>query len=140
MLESMAYDKKFWSYDPECRSITQNTEFLLLPLRSKLVSVTVPYFRPCFPCYIHKTVITTPFVFFFEFVCMPFGQRKAAQTLQRFMDQMLHGLLFVYAYIDNVLIASTSKEHSNISEPFMNACHLMVSSSMSTRASSVFWN
>ena len=49
VLESMVYDKNFWSYDPECRSITQNTEFSLLPLRSKSVSTTVPYFRPCFP-------------------------------------------------------------------------------------------
>ena len=49
MLESMAYDKNFWSYDPECQSITRNTEFSLLPLRSKSVSATVPYFRPCFP-------------------------------------------------------------------------------------------
>ena len=49
MLESMAYDKNFWSYDPECRSIHSNMEFSLLPLWSKLVSATVLYFRPCFP-------------------------------------------------------------------------------------------
>ena len=49
MLESMAYDKNFWSHDPECRSITRNTQFSLLPLQSKSVSATVPYFRPCFP-------------------------------------------------------------------------------------------
>ena len=49
MLESMAYDKNFWSYDPECRSITRNKEFSLLPLWSKSVSTTVLYFRPCFP-------------------------------------------------------------------------------------------
>ena len=49
MLESMAYDKNFWSYDPECQSITRNTEFSLLSLRSKSVSATVPYFRPRFP-------------------------------------------------------------------------------------------
>ena len=43
---------------------------------------------------------------------MPFGLRNAAQTFQRFIDQVLRGLSFCYAYIDDLLIASTSpKEH-----------------------------
>jgi hypothetical protein len=41
---------------------------------------------------------------------MPFGLRNAAQTFQRFMDQVLRGLTFCYAYIDDILIASTSRE------------------------------
>ena len=41
---------------------------------------------------------------------MPFGLRNAAQTFQRFMDQVLRGLPSVYVYIDDVLIASTSPE------------------------------
>jgi hypothetical protein len=41
---------------------------------------------------------------------MPFGLHNAAQTFQRFMDEVLHGLHFAYAYIDDVLIASTSAE------------------------------
>ena len=41
---------------------------------------------------------------------MPFGLRNAAQTFQRFIDQVLRGLSFAYAYIDDVLIASTSPE------------------------------
>ena len=41
---------------------------------------------------------------------MPFGLRNAAQTFQRFMDQVLRGLHFAYTYIDDVLIASSSEE------------------------------
>ena len=43
---------------------------------------------------------------------MPFGLRNAAQTFQRFIDEVLRGLSFCYAYIDDVLIASsTAAEH-----------------------------
>jgi hypothetical protein len=58
-----------------------------------------------------KTAIITPFGLF-EFLRMPFGLRNAAQTFQRFIDQVLRGLHFVYAYIDDLLIASSSpQEH-----------------------------
>jgi hypothetical protein len=60
---------------------------------------------------IPKTAVTTPFGLF-EFVRMPFGLRNSAQTFQRFMDQVLRGLKFAYAYVDDVLIASAnSAEH-----------------------------
>ena len=43
---------------------------------------------------------------------MPFGRRNAAQTFQRFMDQVLRGLHFTYNYINNLLIASPdAQEH-----------------------------
>ena len=43
---------------------------------------------------------------------MPFGLRNAAQTFQRFMDQVLRGVPSAYAYIDDILIASaTTEEH-----------------------------
>ena len=43
---------------------------------------------------------------------MPFGLRNAAQTFQRFIDEVLRGLNFCYTYIDDVLIASsTAHEH-----------------------------
>ena len=54
-----------------------------------------------------KTAITTPFGLF-EFTKMPFGLRNAAQTFQRFMDEVTRGLDFVYVYIDDILIASTN--------------------------------
>ena len=37
---------------------------------------------------------------------MPFGLRNAAQTFQRFMDQVLRGVTSAYAYIDDILIVS----------------------------------
>lgn len=58
-----------------------------------------------------KTAITTPFGLF-EFLYMPFGLRNAAQTFQRFINEVLHGLDFCYAYIDDILVASTTeKQH-----------------------------
>ena len=53
--------------------------------------------------------VITPFGLF-EFVRMPFGLQNAAQTFQRFMDQVLHGLTFAYNYIDDLLIASNNSE------------------------------
>ena len=58
---------------------------------------------------IPKTAITTPFGMF-EFPYMSFGLRNAAQTFQRFIDEILRGLDFCYAYIDDILIASTTAE------------------------------
>jgi hypothetical protein len=58
---------------------------------------------------IPKTAITTPFGFF-EFPFMTFGLRNAAQTFQRFMDEVLRGLDYCYVYIDDILIASSSVE------------------------------
>ena len=45
---------------------------------------------------------------------MPFGLRNAAQTFQRLIDEVLRGLPFAFAYIDDVLIASCDiKEHQD---------------------------
>ena len=64
---------------------------------------------PVDPADVPKTAITTPFGLF-EFLRMPFGLRNAAQTFQRFFDQVLRGLHFAYTYIDDVLIPSHNKE------------------------------
>ena len=62
---------------------------------------------------IPKTAITTPFGLF-EFTVMTFGLRNAAQTFQRFIDEVLQGLDFCFAYIDDILVASsTPEEHEN---------------------------
>jgi hypothetical protein len=58
---------------------------------------------------IPKTAITTPFGLF-EFPFMTFGLRNAAQTFQCFIDEFLRGLTFCYAYLDDILIASSSQE------------------------------
>ena len=60
---------------------------------------------------IPKTAVTTPFGLY-KFVHMPFGLYNAAQSFQCFIDQVLHGLDYSYAYIDDVLItSSTPEEH-----------------------------
>ncbi|UYV63773.1 hypothetical protein LAZ67_2005590 [Cordylochernes scorpioides] len=54
---------------------------------------------------IPKTAVITPFVLF-EFPRMSFGLCNGAQTFQRLINEVLQGLDFAYAYIDDVLIAS----------------------------------
>jgi hypothetical protein len=54
--------------------------------------------------------VTTPFGLY-EFPVMCFVLKNAAQTFQR-LNKILRGLAFVFAYIDDVLIASHSEsEH-----------------------------
>ncbi|KAL1264200.1 hypothetical protein QQF64_004555 [Cirrhinus molitorella] len=60
---------------------------------------------------IPKTAVITPFGLF-EFLRMPFGLKNAAQTFQRLMDSVLRDLLFLFVYLDDILVASASKsEH-----------------------------
>jgi hypothetical protein len=59
---------------------------------------------------VQKTAITTTFGFF-EFPFMSFGLRNAEQTFQRFMDEILRGFDFCFAYVDDILIYSRTPEH-----------------------------
>ena len=41
---------------------------------------------------------------------MPFGLKNAAQTFQRFMDSVLRDLHCTFVYLDDILVASSTKE------------------------------
>lgn len=55
----------------------------------------------------HQIPVITHFGLF-EFLRMPYGLRNADQTFQRFIDYVLRGLPFCWAYLDDLLIASSS--------------------------------
>lgn len=50
--------------------------------------------------------VITPFVFH----RMPFRLCNASQSFQRFMDWVLAGIPHVFVYLDNLLVASSTKE------------------------------
>jgi len=64
---------------------------------------------PIHPEHVPKTAIITPFGLF-EFVRMSFGLKNAAQSFQRFINEVFTGLNFCFVYIDDILIASSNEE------------------------------
>lgn len=56
-----------------------------------------------------KTVITSSFCLF-VYVRMPFRLRNTAQTFQRFIDQVVRGLLCCFAYLDYLLVPCVDTE------------------------------
>ncbi|CAH8497729.1 unnamed protein product [Dicrocoelium dendriticum] len=58
---------------------------------------------------IPTTAVITPFGLF-EFLRMPFGLCNAAQTFQRFIHDVTRGQDFAYAYLDDILVASSSEQ------------------------------
>ena len=58
---------------------------------------------------IAKTAITMRFGTF-DFLRMPFGLKNAGQMFQRMIDEILSNLEYLFAYMDDVLVASRSME------------------------------
>ena len=62
---------------------------------------------------IAKTAVITPFGLC-EFLVMAFGLRNTGSSFQRMMDQVTSGLPFVFCYLDDLHVASSSpQEHIN---------------------------
>lgn len=64
---------------------------------------------PVHPEDIPKTPIIAPFGLY-EFLVMTFGLCNAAQTFQRFINEVIRPFSFCFPYIDDILIASENSE------------------------------
>ena len=80
---------------------------------SKLDLLMAYHQVPIAPDDVPETAVITPFGLF-EYSVMMFGLRNAGQTFQRYIFRALGDFKFVFTYIDDILIASSSfEEHEH---------------------------
>lgn len=68
---------------------------------------------PVHPQDVPKTAVITLFGLF-EFLWCPFGLKGATQIFQRLMDSVVRDLLFVFVYLDDILVTSPSTDEHRL--------------------------
>ena len=96
---------------PRIQDVTANLKGT--NIYTKLDLVKGYYQIPMAPSDIQKTAVCTPFGLY-EFLRMPFGLKNAAQTFQRLMDTLFNDFPWVYTYLDDILIASSTKKDHKV--------------------------
>lgn len=99
--------------EPDRYPVPRVTDFTYILKDKKIMSkidIKRAYHNiPIAPEDIPKTAIITPFGLF-EFTKMSFGLRNAAQSFQRFINDVLQNTKNTFVYVDDILVASENEE------------------------------